>query len=163
MIRQQIDLRDARSSHFHGPIARAKAAAYTLGIGVLIYLATFAVPVGWATYLATVLPLLVILITVVARVNDLGVDMSSARWNVRRVGLILTGAFAFMKLLAPFPDRAGIVHWPAWAEVLGIWGFALMLLTTPHQPPWSRYVSGKFEPAPDHPHRRATDDFESNP
>lgn len=133
------DLRSPVSSDAHGPLARFKAATYAMVVVVCAYLCSVYIPVGWMTYLFSVPPCAVIIITALARVNDLSIDMASTAWNVRRVGLILTALYAVAQITVPLFAE----DWPTWRMVIGLWGFALVWLTSPHQPPWGQYVWGK--------------------
>jgi hypothetical protein len=51
-------------------------------------------------------------------------------------------------LLEPLTVRSsGVteVDFPSWREVILRWGMALVWLTTPHMPPWWRYISGRYK------------------
>ena len=108
----------------------AVVAAYLLGVYV---------KPGVVSYLASLLPLGVISITAIARVNDIGKDKVGKRWQFRRAGLSIVAAASFVLLLAPLVKYAA---WPTWTNVALYWGFALTWFTTPEMPPWWRWISG---------------------
>ncbi len=154
------DLRATQSSQSHGPLARFKAGAYVMVLVMCAYIGSATVPEGWLTYVLSVIPCAILIITALARVNDLSIDMASTAWNVRRAGLILTALYAVTQLTLPLFSA----EWPSWGTVIGLWGFALVWLTSPHQPPWMRYVWKGPNACPNpHPHRRKEDDLDANP
>lgn len=88
------------------------------------------------------LALLVVSITMLARANDLRMR-PGLHWNVRLVGLVLSGA-------API----GIIGY-GWQDnffqcllylTIFFVGLACVFVTTPYQKPWWSYISGKDEP-----------------
>ncbi len=122
----------------HGPLAQFKGGAYAMVLVLCAYIASVYIADGWMTYLLSVPPCAILIITALARVNDLSVDLNSAAWNVRRAGLILTALYAVGQITVPVLVK----DWPSWQTVIGLWGFALVWLTSPHQPPWLKYVWG---------------------
>lgn len=150
----RVDLRAQTSSKAHGPLARFKAGAYVMVLVLCAYLASVTVQDGWLTYLLSVPACAVIIVTALARVNDMSIDMASTAWNVRRAGLILTALFAVSQITVP----VFAADWPSWRTVIGLWGFALVWLTSPNQPPWIQYVWGRHVPPAPHPHRRKNDE-----
>lgn len=107
---------------------------------ILAYLFGSAVSASIVGYIAAIPALAVILITAVARVNDIQPDKTSKRWQFRRAGLTIAAAAAAAMLLAPlYGAQIG------WSTVALIWGFALTWLTTPEMPPWWRWISGRDE------------------
>lgn len=142
--------------------SHARGAAFAMTLVTLVYLLTVYGPQpGWLTYSLTLFPIGVIVLTLIARLNDISDERVGAYWNVRRCGLILVGLFAANIVAGPFQQ---VPDFPTWWRVVGVWGFALTWLTSPHQPPWTEYV-WRRGPAGEHnhPRRRATDDFDSNP
>lgn len=133
-------MRGPKSSHYHGVRPRLKVGAYALALIMLMYFSWQLIAPGWLTYLLTVFPALIVVVTAYARLNDIDTDMASARWNVRRYGLGLTGMFALWVLARPFIGEG----FPPWGMVFGVWGFALTWLTTPHQPPWGRWMRDDY-------------------
>lgn len=95
---------------------------------------------GFVRWAVTVPALAVLAITSLARLNDLGKEFSSLRWQVRRVGLILTGMGAITFLAIPFAKNPA---YPTWIGSMVAWGFAMAWLTTPYMPPWHKYISGE--------------------
>ncbi|MBT9158800.1 MAG: hypothetical protein DDT26_00047 [Dehalococcoidia bacterium] len=110
----------------------ALTAAALLGV----YLLTLTIKPGFLTYVLSLPPLLIIVITALARVNDIRPEQASKRWHVRRAGLVLMG-FGSVWLMG----SAFVGDHPEWKDVLLYWGLALTWLTTPSMPPWWKYVS----------------------
>ncbi len=126
-------------------IQKARAMSAPMVMVLCAYVASVFIPLGWMTYLFSVPPCVVLIITALARVNDMSADMDSAAWNVRRSGLVLTALYAVGQITVPVLAA----DWPTWRTVIGLWGFALVWMTSPHQPPWARYVWGSHAgPAP---------------
>lgn len=86
-----------------------------------------------------VIPALIILVTVVARLNDIKRSQSNLRWWVRRLGLGLVGISMVMLIASYF--AVGTPYWSQIMRLCGLWGFALSWVTTPGMPPWWRYIS----------------------
>lgn len=118
-----------------------KPFAVALVAVALVYFLSVYVAPGWVTYLAIVPPALIVALTALPRVNDIGPEIRGLRWEARRIALILTGVGAVMMLGAPF---ASDPNWPAWRTVVIVWGFAVAWMTTPGMPPWDYYISGKY-------------------
>lgn len=117
------------------------------------YTMSIYVQAGWTTYFLGGVPMLIIAITALARVNDITPEQTSARWNIRRIGLILAGAGAISILCEPLmafytptsvPDWA-LLDFPSWREVMLRWGVALTWMTTPHMPPYWNYITGRYK------------------
>jgi uncharacterized membrane protein len=98
-------------------------------------------PIGWLTYWLIAPPCSIILLTAIARVNDMSAEARSWKWHLRKLGFILSGTAAVAYLTIPFTVAA---HWPAWSSVMLAWGVATAWLTTPNMIPWWRYISGEF-------------------
>lgn len=96
----------------------------------------------WKAWAISVPALLIIMITAIARTQD--IKGSDLRSFVRRIGLILAGAGGFSLLMAPVLGYSN--SFPSWRAVTLYWGFAFTWLTTPHMPPWWKYVSGEWRP-----------------
>lgn len=148
-----------RRQHDAVIVARAKGTSYALFTLIAVFLGSVYGPVGWLTYFIAAPPAAVVIITVIARLNDLGVEHQGKFWNVRRVGLVFTGLWAGATFFAPLVESG----FPSWLNCIGLWGVALTLITSPHLPPWRKYVWHTSNPAHPHQHRRKSDDFESNP
>lgn len=102
--------------------------------------ANYSLPRDWTAWAFATIPLIIIMITAVARAQDIeGKDLRSF---TRRMGFILAGAGAFSLLLAPILGYGN--SYPSWRAVTLYWGFALTWLTTPHMPPWWKYISGEW-------------------
>ena len=124
-------------------LARLQWVPFTLALLVVagFYFASMAFPPGWLSYLASLPPAVICAITALARVNDIGPERMGARWQVRRIALILVGAGSVMVMGAPF---AADPIFPAWRTVVLLYGFAGAWLTTPGMPPWEYYITGAY-------------------
>lgn len=100
---------------------------------------------GVVTWLLILPPSLVVAITALARVNDIGPEKMQLVWHVRRLGLIMAGAGAVMLMTTPFGEAPS---YPTWRAVILVWGLALTWLTTPNMPPWWLYVTGQYRNQP---------------
>lgn len=92
---------------------------------------------GWGSWIAAAPALLVLMLTVVARLKDL-TDMR-ARSQFRRLGLILVGAASLIYFMAPLTSAG--YPFPTWTLVLLAWGMAFTWVTTPNMPPWWKYIA----------------------
>lgn len=92
-------------------------------------------------YLLCFVPLLILAVTAMVRVNDIGWSPSLAwHWHVRKLGLVMVGAAAAGFLLSPlWIVRTSFAFHLCGAVML--WGFALAWLTTPGMPPWWKYIT----------------------
>lgn len=106
-----------------------------------VYLGAALLRPGLATYLLSLPPALVIAVTALARVNDIGPEHMAWRWHVRRTSLVMAGTGAVMVIGAPLTETGYAIPW--WGVVL-IWGVGGAWLTTPGQPPWEDYITGKY-------------------
>lgn len=96
---------------------------------------------GWITYALIFPPALVVAVTALPRVNDIGPEHIGTRWEVRKIALIMVGAGAVMTLGAPFAEHP---LFPSWRTVILMYGFAGAWMTTPGMPPWDYYVTGAY-------------------
>lgn len=96
---------------------------------------------GWITYGTMFLPNLVILLTAIARVNDMSAESRSWRWHIRKLGFIMAGTASVAFMTAPFTMHSAF---PTWGAVMLATGVAASWLTTPNMIPWWRYISGEF-------------------
>lgn len=115
---------------------------------MVFYVASATIPPGWLTYSTSAVALAIVAITALSRLNDLLPEQSSKRWQARRVGLIMCGASAIGLMVEPmlvWSQGIPMVDFPSWREVMMRLGFALVWITTPHMPPWWRYVSGAYK------------------
>jgi hypothetical protein len=92
------------------------------------------------SYLVSLPAYLLIIITALARVNDIRPTQASKRWQFRRFGLSLVAAACGMFALMPFGE---VPRYPTWLATGFTWGLAFSWLTTPNMPPWWRYIAGK--------------------
>lgn len=106
-----------------------------------IYFGSQVVEPGLTTYLLSLPPTLIIALTALARVNDIGPERMTWRWHVRRIGLVLAGSAAVMVMGSPFTDTGYAI---SWRGLVMLWGVAGAWLTTPDQPPWEDYITGKY-------------------
>ena len=87
---------------------------------------------------SSILAAIIILVTAVARLNDIKSAQKSVTWWVRRAGLLMLVVAMAMVIAAHF-----MVPVPYWYQTMWlcfIWGLALTWLTTPGMPPWHKYV-----------------------
>lgn len=118
-----------------------KSFMFAVFLILLVYTASLYVMPGWVTWAMIFPASLIVAITALARVNDIGPERMGRRWEVRKVGLILAGAGSVMIMATPFTESP---VFPTWRAVVVMWGFALTWLTTPDHPPWDYYISGKY-------------------
>lgn len=85
----------------------------------------------------------VILITALARLNDIKRSQNSKRWWVRRIGLLFVSVSMVMMIASYF--TVATPYWNQVMRILGLWGFALTWVTTPGMPPWWRWIS-RYDP-----------------
>jgi hypothetical protein len=116
-------------------------ALFLLAALAAFYFLSVTVQPGWLTYGLSAASLIVVIITALARVNDIHIHMAGPRWHIRRFGLVLAGTGAAMMLVIPLTEQ----HFPSWRAVLLHMGFALTWFTTPGMPPWWRFIAGKEE------------------
>lgn len=84
--------------------------------------------------------LTIIILTALARLNDIGRDKMSKRWHVRRFGLVLVGFSSAVVGLWTMIDRPiGPFLLTSFAV-----GVAATWLTTPGHPPWWQFITGDF-------------------
>lgn len=86
-----------------------------------------------------VIPAFLILITALARLNDIKRNQNSKRWWVRRMGLL--GVFVSMTMFIAGFFFTFAPYWRAVIALSGLWGFLLTWMTTPGMPPWWKYIA----------------------
>lgn len=108
------------------------------------------------SYMAGLIALTVVLVTAVARLNDIGRHQMSKRWHVRRLGFIMVVVGCVTVGAAPLYSGQIGFHWTA---LTLFWGYALTYFTTPNMPPWWRYITGEYREKKEVvlPKRRITD------
>lgn len=109
-------------------------------VGTIYCVSLFVAP-GWISYLVIFPPSLIIALTALARVNDIGPERMGLRWQFRKISLIMAGAGAVMFMATPFMLTPSF---PTWRAVIIVWGVAGSWLTTVGQPPWEYYITGKY-------------------
>lgn len=143
MLKQRLD-----GVRRHGP-----AFMFMLVVVMMFYASSVLVAPGWLTYLLSAGSMIVVAVTALARLDDISPDQCSARWQVRRAGLIMVGAASIGIGVEPVTVLAfkgvPMTDFPSWKEVMVRLGFALTWVTTPHMPPWWRYISGEFKTVDD--------------
>lgn len=97
---------------------------------------------GWGSYFAALPALAIIIVTALARLDDIGLDKKTPNWQARRFGLILSGVGAVYLLAGPFSEEA---VFPSWIAAMFAWGVALTWVTTPQLPPWWKYITGEYK------------------
>lgn len=100
------------------------------------------------------IPAFLILVTALARLNDIRRSQSSKRWWVRRVGLLLV--FVSMSVFLGGFFFTFAPYWKQVTALCGLWGVLLTWMTTPGMPPWWKYISRND--APDTMYGRRRDD-----
>ncbi len=86
-----------------------------------------------------VLAAALILVTAVARLNDIKRTQTSKRWWVRRIGLLFVTTAMMMFIASYF--TVATKYWWLILKLLTLWGFCLTWMTTPGMPPWWKYVA----------------------
>ena len=82
--------------------------------------------------------LAVIGITMLCRANDLR-WRAGMKWQARLTGFILAGTMPIGIIIVEWVTEA----WPSPYETVCRIGLALVFLTTPHLPPWWKWISGR--------------------
>lgn len=121
---------------------QAIPALTSAGLLLGIFELSIHVPRGWASWAVGAPASTIIMLTSLARANDIKHDMTGMMWHLRRLGYVATGTAAVTYLTAPL---AYVPLWPTWRAGLLQWGVALAWLTTPGMPSWKRYITGKFK------------------
>lgn len=97
-------------------------------------------------YLLSLPAMIVIFLTAVARLDDIGRDKKGAMWNVRRLGFFLSAVFAILMMAMPFTESGTSAL--VWVVAIGVNGQAMVWLTTPATqagvPPWHMLITGEY-------------------
>lgn len=125
-----------RTKHHLAGMAVAMALAATAWVLSHYY------PPGMLTYIISLPAAIMVLLTALARINDIGPEKSSWIWQMRRIGLALLGAGTFTLAVAPFTDNK---VYPTWIGVSLLWGLAATWFASPNLPPWWQYISGELD------------------
>lgn len=96
---------------------------------------------GWLSWGLSLPAWVIVAITTLARVKD--ITATSKRWMVRRGALTLAGAGATALIAAPLLGYSNA--FPMWYSVITWWGIAGILITSPQQPPWWKYINGDWK------------------
>ena len=102
------------------------------------------------------IPALFILVTALARLNDIRRDQSSKRWWVRRMGLLMVFVAMVLRIGGYFFTFAP--YWQQVTVLLFMWGVLLTWMTTPGMPPWWKYISRNDVSPDDTGERRRKED-----
>lgn len=120
---------------------QSRALALSLALLAVVYSAAAFVEPGRLTSALMIPPCVVMLLTALARVNDIGPEHMGWVWQVRRLGLVLAGSGAVMYMFSPWTEGGAPAPWRA---VTLAYGVALAWLTTPVLPPWWDYITGRY-------------------
>lgn len=108
---------------------KAGATGVLFGAFCVIYGLSVTVPPGWLTGAVVLVAVVFLLLTAIARVNDISED--TVRWHARRLGLLAVVGGCVSVALQVLQGR-----YPTWGEVGLLIGFVATWATTPNQPPW---------------------------
>lgn len=124
-------------------VAKLQWKSFVMAVLAIAFFYTMSLlsPPGWVSYAFMMPPALVVALTALARVNDIGPEQMGARWQVRRISLIMVGAGAVMMISTPFIQ---VPVFPSWRSVVLMYGFAGAWMTTPGMPPWDYYMTGAY-------------------
>lgn len=126
-------------------VSKSTLSTLQAGLAAMIVIASMwvvnAAGVGWITWSLGVPPLLIIIITAIARAYD--IEDQSWRGFTRKMGMVLIASSAASLLVSPLLGYS--LSFPLWRHVMFYWGFALAWLTTPQMPPWYKYITGEFK------------------
>lgn len=127
-------------------LGRYQARAFALSLALLftVFGAAAFIPAGPITSALMIPACVVLLLTALARANDIGPEHMGWVWQVRRLGLVLAGSGAVMYMVSPWTEGGEPVPWRAVALAYGV---ALAWLTTPVLPPWWDYITGRYREA----------------
>ena len=88
-----------------------------------------------------------LMVTALARLNDIKRDQNSKRWWFRRLGLLMV--FTSMVLLVASYWTMNTPGWQAVQKIMGLWGFLITWITTPPapdgHPPWHKLIT-RYDP-----------------
>lgn len=93
---------------------------------------------GWLTYIASFPALIGLLITCLARINDISPTLTGWVWQARRFGLAIVGSTSVAFLYLPFSNYP---LFPSWLVTSLFWGYFITWLSTPNMPPWYDYIT----------------------
>ncbi len=93
-------------------------------------------------YLLSVPSFLIILLTVGARLVDLGPDQLEFQHHIRRIALAALGAVFFTFLFAPLAKDSWAYAQQTWRLTVISNALAVIWVTADNLPPWDVYMSG---------------------
>ena len=130
-------------------VAKIQWKSFVIAVCIVMffYLMSLIFAPGWVSYAFMVPPALIVALTALARVNDIGPEKMGRRWQWRKISLVMVGAGAVMVLSTPFIQSP---MFPSWRGVILMWGFAGTWMTSPGMPPWDYYMTGAYRFLP-HP------------
>ena len=106
-----------------------------------VYVGSITLSPGWGTYFIAFPAALLLAVVSLVRLNSIGPECMGLSWQIRRIGLILTGTGSVMLLSTPFLSDP---LFPTWRALVIIHGVAWAWLTTPDQPPFWKYWDGSY-------------------
>lgn len=86
---------------------------------------------------ASLICVIVLLLTAIARLNDISRTQMSMTWQFRRLGMTLSGVGSLGTAVLIMEGRYGPRLW----ETLLLVGITLSWITTPNHPPWWKYIT----------------------
>lgn len=98
--------------------------------------------------LSLIVAAFLLLVTALARLNDIKRSENSKRWWVRRMGLLMVFTSMVMFIAAYFTKFAP--YWDEIRQFLTLWGVLLTWMTTPPSkgmPPWHKLIT-RYDPKP---------------
>lgn len=101
------------------------------------YTATLFIPIGWGTYFLALPAYLIVMLTCVARANEL--DKTGPVYDARRFGFSIMLGLTAMVIVEPI-----FGSYPKWPRVFGYWALSLIWMTTESLPPWWEWVTGAW-------------------
>ena len=97
--------------------------------------------------LAIVIAAVLIMVTALARLNDIKRDQNSKRWWFRRLGLLMV--FTSMVLIVASYWTLNSPYWLQVQKLMMIWGILITWITTPPNPnghpPWHKLIT-RYDP-----------------
>lgn len=91
-------------------------------------------------FVFSTIALVLISITMLCRANDLR-WRAGWKWQIRLAGFVIVGAMPFGIIAVEWATHT----WPSPYETAFRIGLFLVFVTTPHLPPWWKWISGEEE------------------
>ncbi|HEY4598294.1 hypothetical protein [Corynebacterium sp.] len=119
---------------------------FMVALTLIVYACSVFIAPGVVTSVLSSGALLLIALTMLARLDDISPKAHGLAWQARRAGCVMAGSAAVGCAAEPLLDMMfGVrMDWPTWKEVVLRWGIALVFLTSPNMPPWHRYILGWY-------------------